>query len=280
MSGVPLPRLAQSRRRNPPAASPHAHTSIMAAQFHQVPPQLFWVIAYAHLSGRVPCERQRREFPLNQGVQDKLAAANLSNRVRPLRAGQMCKDWWETSDAALAGPYLHSLVLARPGVTHDGHLDFEGRTCMAYFQTGIYTLRICEVWRVAQDPTTFVTLCKRGCDENTSIGQLFNLKVGVACPYVDYSSLRLQRACSKQNCLASEVFAQFGVQQHDHVRMIIVVEPLADLVAARCWSTLGVLPRWRLPHGVLAVGWGQSWPPAATRMQESTAAPTLDSARA
>ena len=244
-------------------------------------PQLLWVVAYEHLAGRVPGGRERRAVPLNKGVQDKLRAADLWGRVQHHRLGHFSKAWWQTSEAALAGPYLHSLVLAQPGHFHDSHLDFEGRTLRAYFGTGVYTVRVTQVWPVASDSTTYITCCRRGHVDD-SIGQLFNLKVAVACPYADYSTVRLQRASSAESCLAS-VLARYGVRKHDHVRMmrmVIMVEPLAALTAARRWSTIGLLPRWRLPHGSLAEQWGQSWPSAEARAHGAASVPPLQSARA
>ena len=158
--------------------------------------------------------------PFNVGVARKVNVAGLNSRV----SGNLLQGWWQNSFHAQCGPYLHSLVLARPGRFRN--LDLEGRTCCAYFRETVYTVNVLQVWKVETENPRFITLCAQTCNNS----EVFSLKKGAVLPWEDYSGVLMQSALGMQT--AADVFAQCG--SLTHVRMLPLVEPLAELMAKNC----------------------------------------------
>ena len=204
----------------------------------------------------------------------KLLAADFLEQSKFKLVGQTGETaataWWVSSEAAKAGIYLHSLVVARPGHFAESQFDSEARVLRSYFGTEVFTMDVLEVWAVVEDDVRFVTmrqklLLKEMADDDVIRAVTMNLSSVVACPFEDYSRLRIRRFGSIVQCEASELLARFGIDDHASVRMITMVEPLAALMGRGFWSTLAVPQKCALPWKRLALAWGKagsatSWP--------------------
>ena len=190
--------------------------------------QLFWVVAYRHLDGRVVargqegCHSCRRKVPLSASLVDRLKAAQLDHRIVH---GQ--STWRADGQDVKSGPILHSLVLARPGRHRPGCFDFEEGLFLNYYRKEVYSLEVEKVWLVDEASPSWMTLLHP--DASQSYPAPFLMKYPVGFPRAGEHRARCLPIGIRLS--SSEVVEAFG-HGETPPPYVILVEQLACLLVA------------------------------------------------
>ena len=210
----------------------------------------FWVVAYEHGTRRHTDGNHRCTLPQHP---------DLQHLLRDVRASE-----------ATRGPYLAGLLRAAPGRANHAHFNFEERCLNSYFgvHEQCYSISVVEFWETVEQVPVFECM-------HPPAHLPWNLNTSISLPAHTYRRVAVKRGRTTQT---AEDALQDWLQLPDDVsdsqllgiRLIAVVEPIKQLIAAGRWHSV-VLPlpqhrarrtsAFRLPMGRLADHWLE-WPPA------------------